>query len=37
MSDSGYIETNELIKKDLIERLDKYKRSKTSYLGKINH
>ena len=35
MSDSGDIENNELIKNDLIEQLDKYKRSKTLYLGKI--
>ena len=35
MSDSGDIENNELIKNDLIEQLDKYKRSRTSYLGKI--
>ena len=35
MSDSGDIEINELIKNDLIEQLDKYKRSKTLYLGKI--
>ena len=35
MSNSGDIENNELIKNDLIEQLDKYKRSRTSYLGKI--
>ena len=35
MSDSGDIENNELIKNDLVEQLDKYKRSKTSSLGKI--
>ena len=35
MSDSGDIENNELIKNDLIEQLDKYKRSRTLYLGKI--
>ena len=35
VSDSGDIENNELIKNDLIEQLDKYKRSRTSYLGKI--
>ena len=35
ISDSGDIENNELIKNDLIEQLDKYKRSRTSYLGKI--
>ena len=29
------IANNELIKNDLIEQLDKYKRSRTSYLGKI--
>ena len=34
MSDSGDIENNELIKNDLIEQLDKYKRSRMSYLGK---
>ena len=32
MSNSGDIENNELIKNDLIEQLDKYKRSRTSYL-----
>ena len=37
MSDSGDIENNELIKNGLIEQLDKYKRSKTSYHGKIAH
>ena len=35
MSNSGDIENNEQIKNDLIEQLDKYKRSRTSYLGKI--
>ena len=35
MSNSGDIENNELIKNDLIEQLDKYKSSRTSYLGKI--
>ena len=35
MSNSGDIENNELIKNDLIEQLDKYKRSRTSYLRKI--
>ena len=35
MSNSGDIENNELIKNDLIEQLDKYKRRRTSYLGKI--
>ena len=35
MSDPGDIENNELIKNDLIEQLDKYKRSRTLYLGKI--
>ena len=30
MSNSGDIENNELIKNDLIEQLDKYKRSRTS-------
>ena len=44
MSNSGDIENNELIKNDLIEQLDKYKRSRMSYLrritqniNKINH
>ena len=35
MGNSGDTENNELIKNDLIEQLDKYKRSRTSYLGKI--
>ena len=35
MSNSGDIENNELIKNDIIEQLDKYKRSRTSYLRKI--
>ena len=35
ISDSGDIENNELIKNDLIKQLDKHKRSRTSYLGKI--
>ena len=35
MSNSGDIENNELIKKDLIEQLDKYKRSRTSYFEVI--
>ena len=35
MSDSGDIENNELIKYNLIEQLDKYKRSRALYLGKI--
>ena len=35
MSDSADIENNELIKNDLIEQIDKYKRSRTLYLGKI--
>ena len=35
MSNLGDIENNELIKNDLIEQLDKYKRSRTSYLRKI--
>ena len=36
MTNSGDIENNELIKNDLIEQLDQYKRSRTSYLGKNN-
>ena len=35
MSNSGDIENNELIKNDLIEQLDKYKRSRASYPGKV--
>ena len=35
MSDSGYIENNELIKNDLSEPFEKYKRSRMSYLRKI--
>ena len=35
MSNSGDKEDNELLKNDLIEQLDKYKRSRMSYLGKI--
>ena len=35
MSDSGDAESNELIKNDLIKQLDKCKRNRTSYLGKI--
>ena len=35
MSDSGYIKNNELIKNDLIEQFEKYKRSRMSYLRKI--
>ena len=35
MIGSGDIENNELIKNDLIKQRDKYKRSRTSYLGKI--
>ena len=34
-SDSGDIKNNELTKNDLIKQLDKYKRSRTSYLRKI--
>ena len=35
MSNSGDIENNELIKNNLIEQLDKYRRRRTSYLRKI--
>ena len=34
MSNSRDIENNELIKNDLIEQLDKYKRSRTLYKSK---
>ena len=34
-SNSGDIKNNELTKNDLIKQLDKYKRSRTSYLRKI--
>ena len=35
MSNSGDIENNELIKNNLIEQLDKYRRRRRSYLRKI--
>ena len=35
MNDLGDIENNELIKNNLVEQRDKYKRSKKPYLGKI--
>ena len=35
MSDSGNIENNKLIKNDLSEQFEKYKRSRMSYLLKI--